>query len=227
MLILVAAWAVVAVILLAGTLSATYSIQRRVDRTRQSLSRADRDLDYVRLTHRTAELAEQIVLAVRPLSRRLATEATTTRSISAKTRSINRTVFAIDRTVGSIDASAASIEGHARPISANALVIDRSVAGIATDATSVGVHLTSTSNSVTQVKTRFTTIRVLARSIDRGVSATNARVRSAIGITAQIEARLGAILDQVGSGHGTPADAPIHGHVNSIDCRVGGSQCDR
>ena len=227
MLIVVSAWALVAVLLLAGTLSAADSIERHIPAVRGALSGANQDLDYVRLTRTTVKLTHQIRAAASPLSTRLATEIRATRGIRTKVRSIDQTVFHINDTAHSIDAKVASIEGRVAAIDRNVIAIHRSALGIEADAGSILGHVRDTFASVLGINSRFVGVRTTAGSIDRGVLGINLRVLRATRIVRRIEDRLIAVLAQVGLGHGTPTDAPIHGHANSIDCRVQGSDCDR
>jgi hypothetical protein len=53
----------------------------------------------------------------------------------------------------------------------------------------------------------------------------NRRLDAVIMLVGVTSDRLSTALSQIGVGHGTPLDAPLNGHANSIDYRLLGEHC--
>lgn len=106
--------------------------------------------------------------------------------------------------VGSIDASAQEIRATVGSIGDSVTSIDGSVAGI--------------DDSVGGIRSSFSSLLGVVRSIDSRVAGINRRADSVVTLVGAIRQDTTNILAELGPGHGTPADARIHGHANSIDC---------
>lgn len=122
-LILIIAWALVAVFLLTRILVAAQQIDERVQFITTQVSPIDKDLDAINLASRTNDIVDQILVEAEPLSP-LAGQ------IVTEVGSINRSVTSIDRTVVSINSNVQSIGSSVGSIHQSVLSIDGTVDAI-------------------------------------------------------------------------------------------------
>jgi len=252
-LAVVLVWTIVAVLLLVGTLSAADSIDHQVGSIRQGGSIAsttthiDRNLDAVRLAGRTSRISARIRGAAEPLAdeldqvvgaagdidRTVSSILGTARAINRRAASIDGHAHSIESTADSIRSQSVSIDAHARSIRGRARAIDGAAGAIAANAGSIDQRVRATNAAVGDIERRLASTLSGARSIDAGVAGANIRADRVIALVGAIERALHAVLEEVGrsgvnGGHGTPRDKTIHGHANSIDCRLGpGGYCGR
>ncbi len=129
-------------------------------------------------------------------------------------------------TAAQIDTATRNLSRQAGEIVTLAKSIDRTVQGILSNATSINLTVGSIGGTVRS-------IQPTVRAIDAGVAGINARVARVRfhvhGSANSIKSDTGQVLAHVGPGHGSPlGGTSIHGHANSIDCRlrlVGSTAC--
>ncbi len=211
-LALVLVWALVAVLLLTGTLTTANSIDEEVGVITDRTSEIDRDLEAIGLAERTARISRRILHEVRPLDNRLGEVVDETASIErsadsilAKSRAINATARSINATVGSINATVVSLAGTVFSIEGTVHSINASAGAIEGDTGRIESNLTS--------------VFAETRSIDVGVKGINLHARGVIAVVGEIEEDLTRVRRELGPGHGDfHEDLTIHGHAHDIDC---------
>ena len=207
-LVIIVVWAVVAVLMLTGTLVAAQQIDDRVNNDiTVSVPEIDEDTDNVKLAARTARIAQRIVPTVDNISEQLTDVEDAAQSIDITARSILGTARIINNTVEDIHATALDINGTVNSISGT-------VGGIGGSVNSILVSARSIERSLAGVR------RLGEQSIDPGVAAINARADSGISAVAGIDDDLVAVRGEV-TDHQHPAGGlNLHGHLNSIDCKL-------
>lgn len=225
-LVIVIAWALGAVLMLTGTLVAAQQIDEQVAVITTNVSDIDDDLDAIRLTQRTNEVVADILSAAEPLDGQLEDVVSSVDGIDGHVVSILDRAGSINETAVSIDETVEEIGDNARSINATVDGINANFGAILETARSIncggvgreGIQSLSQQREVCGTK---------------GVPGINNRVDAVIAIVRAIQQDTVDILRHVtidGSNaqqHGEPADARIHGHADSIDCRVGGEHCGR
>ena len=217
-LIIIVVWAVAAVLMLTGTLVAARQIDDRVNNDiTVSVPEIDKDTDNVKLAARTAEIAKDILPAVDNISNQLT-------RVEDEATSINRRVPQILSTARSINGTVRQIE---REVVGQ---IGPTVQGIGGSVQSIGAHVQSIHGSVRSIRASGGGIlSTVAGSggIERGVANINARADRGIAVVGAIAQDLEDVLLEVGPGHEQVDEtgrfaggASIHGHANSIDCRI-------
>ncbi|MBW3561736.1 MAG: hypothetical protein KY437_04490 [Actinobacteria bacterium] len=225
-LVIVIAWALAAVLMLTGTLVAAQQIDGQVTVITNNVSEIDEDLDAIRLARRTNELAAGILTQVQPLDGQLD-------EVVASVDSIDGHVSSILTTAGSINGTARAINGTVGSIEGNVRAINRTVSDI--HATFVGILDVVRSINCGGVGRGGIQSLAAQREVcgPNGIPGINNRLDAVIATAQAIRQDTSDILSQVtidGSDidqHGGPSDARIHGHANSIDCRVDGEHCDQ
>lgn len=177
-LVIVLGWALIAVILLTGTLVTAQRIDDKVDVITGEVQPIENETQQVALLDETNRIAADILEAARPLSGQLET--------------VREATVSIDSRVESILATAQDINGTVKPI-----------------------------------RGKLVSILDTARPIERGVAAINAKADEIIALVRGIQSDTGNVLGQTGDGstHTQATNRNIHGHANSIDCKLGGSHC--
>lgn len=124
-----------------------------------------------------------------------------------------------------ISSAAAPLSGHLDDVVSSARSIDSTgqdilatVGAIGDDVDEIAATAGEISASVDDIHGNFSELLPVVRSIDDRVAGINRRADDATDVVSAIERDTGDILAELGPGHGTPADAGIHGHANSIDC---------
>lgn len=229
-LVLVIAWALLAVFFLTRTLVAAEQIDQRVGFITGQVDAAAEDLDLIALAAQTGDIAVEIHREVDPLSGQLAEVVDLAKGIGDTAGSIAATATSIDETVGGINETAASILTTARDIDDNVGSINASVddinAGFGRLLPVVG-SIACGEDASTEPGPREELAIQRRACGDRGVPGINRRAGVVIALADRIAADTTDILAEVGRRHGEPADATLHGHANSIDCRLNGDQCER
>lgn len=216
LLVLVVVWALVAVLLLTGTIVAARHIDQDVAIIRPEVNDIGTDTRSIKLAQRTVRISGRISEAAQPLTGRLSSTLREARGINGTAKSILLRVFSINNTaaaingnvreinttVHSIDSNVRGINANAQAINANAQAINASVRDINTDAKSINA-------SVKSIRGRAGTILASGKRIDRDVAGINRRAEIARGPVSLIAGDLDAVLKGVLS---------IDRHANSIDC---------
>lgn len=225
-LVIVIAWALGAVLMLTGTLVAAQQIDEQVAVITTNVSEIDDDLDAIRLTQRTNEVAADILAAAEPLDDQLG-------EVVASVEGIDRHVVSILDHAGSINETAGSINETVGSINANARSINATVDGINANFAAI----LETARSINCGGIGRGGIQTLAQQREicgtQGVPGINNRADVVIATAQAIRRDTTDILGHVtidganAEQHGGPADARIHGHANSIDCQVDGEHCGR
>lgn len=239
-LVILIFWALAAVLMLTGTLINAREIEDTVDVINTQVSPIDEELNNVKVLEETTRSTTKILAAAEPLSgqadqiigaagridKNAKSILGTAGSINKTAKSINGTVNSINGSVNSIGSSVVSINGTVNSIGGKVASINRLAGSIltfvgppnATDATSIQA-------SVNRILGSLGNIDRDTKSIDPGVAAINLRASKGIVEVRGIDDDFDGILANVGFGlagggpdHGTPGDAEIHGHANSIDC---------
>lgn len=228
-LVVVIAWALAAVLMLAGTLTNAQQINQRVKLVNAQVGPIDKNLAFVKLAGRTGRISAHIEYAARNLSGELTQIVAVAGSIDAKANSIlghaqtingiatsiNTTVHGINHTVNLINGNVQSISGSVLSIGASVASIHSRVGTIAGAVGPIGSTGTSINADVTQIHSRLGATLTTARAIRIGVVAINDRANVIIGLARLLKSDFDNILAGVGTMNGT---ATILGHANSIDC---------
>ena len=218
----VIAWALVAVVMLTKTLVSAQQIDDRVFTIKNTVSPINHDLDSVALAAKTNEVAEQILVAAKPLSGQLdqvvqaATSIdTNAASINSTAGSINQTVHAIDGNARGINSDVLSINGTVKQINGTAKAINGTVKQIDGNVNGIAGSVNGINGSLS----RTLDVAKLIRG-DRGVSGfgeglagINRRLDTAIAVVQGIKSDTGNVLLIVGN---------IQKSAKSIDGKVGG-----
>lgn len=170
---IVVIWALAAAGLIVGTLTNAFGIIRNAEHVGDELGAANRNLDDVGLSARTADLARRIARATSPLAGELREVSAVTLSISGSARSIGGEVGSINRGVAGIEAGARSIRGRAAAVN---------------DATGTIVG-------------RFSALVPVTRSIDRRVATISGQAGRVLALARPIRANLGATRGQTRAIH--------------------------
>jgi methyl-accepting chemotaxis protein len=214
-LVLVVAWALIAVMMLTGTLVNARGIDTRVRTITGHVSGIDTDTGSVALAERTTRISGKILVAARPLATDLGQVTTSANSINRRVGtilstagSINRRAVGIGRTVGTIHSTVGSIHSTVR-------AIDQTVGSIHSRIERIGADVFSINASVDGIANDGRSILGSVGSIDRGVAAINRRAESVIGLARPIGSDLADVFVLVGRG---PGGHTINAHANAIDC---------
>ena len=229
-LVIVIAWALAAVLMLIGTLTNARQIDDRVKIINSQVTPIDRDLDNVKLLNQTERIAEGIRRAATPLTGQLDQVISAAASINKSAGSILRTARTINGTAKTINGTVTSIHGTVLDIGRNVSSIHASIGSVFGHVRSINslVHsinanARSINGSVRSIHGRAGGILATARAIDNadstgGVAGINRRAADGIGVVGAIKGDFDDILSQVGTNFGSPGNATIRGHANSIDC---------
>jgi methyl-accepting chemotaxis protein len=220
----VIAWALIAVLLLTGTLVTTHQIDRDVHAfINPRLEHIGQHTANIPLAATTQRITGEIRRAAVPLTGELAGTLTAAKQIeaSAKTilaraQTINGTVVSIHGRVLTIGSTVTSIASNVSAIGADVASIHASADGIYASVSSVGTDVTSIlasargiGASVQQVHTNAEAILSTGRQIVPRVNGINARAVAVAGVVRTIDSGLASVLGLVGS---------IDGHANGINC---------
>ncbi len=122
------------------------------------------------------------------------------------------------------DRMAADILKAAQPLSGQAGEIITVAGSIDSTVSTILSNATSTNTSVDSINGTLSGLQPTVRSINDGVAAINGRADRIIALVRGIQGDTANVLAQVGrpspAGHAGPGGSSIHGHANSIDCRL-------
>ncbi len=190
MLVVVVAWALIAVSLLTGTLITANRIDNRVGFVNAAVKPIDKDLDSVVLAVETARIAGEINKAAEPLDDQLGQVVMLGDGIEASAVSIAERANQINGTVKSINATAGEINSTVGEIGSSVGSIGERIDSINSGVQSVNV-------SVDQINGSFDGIIGEVRSIDGEVAGINLRADTVIGLSRAIKADTEDIIEQV------------------------------
>ena len=227
-LVIVVLWALIAVVLLTGTLINARQIQARVKQVNTAVDPVKGHTKFIALARKTVVLTAQIKAAANPLSGQLAQVITDAAridshvaSILSHAQAIGGVVSTINSTVHSIGSNVSGIGSSVSSISSSVSSINNSVNGIHSDVTSVYGAVgqftagTSISTDVNSISSTLDNVLPVAHSIRSGIIGINNRATTIISEVRLIYGDFQAIVASVGTTLGTPT---ILGHANSIDC---------
>jgi len=239
-LVILIFWALAAVLMLTGTLINAREIDDTVDVINTQVSPIDEELNNVKVLEETTRSTTKILAAAEPLSGQADQIIGAAGRIDKNAKSILGTAGSINKTAKSINGTVKSINGTVNSIGSTVVSINGTVNSIGTKVSSInglaGSILTSVgpSNATDATSIKASVGRILGslrdidrdtKSIDPGVAAINLRASKGIVEVRGIDDDLERVLANVGFGlgpggpdHGTPGNAGIHGHTNSIDC---------
>ena len=122
------------------------------------------------------------------------------------------------------DRMAADILRAAQPLSAQAGEIITTAQHIDGTVSSILSNAASINSTVGNIQGTLSSLAPVVRSINDGVAAINGRADRIIALVRGIQSDTGNVLAEVGgaspAGHAGPGGKSIHGHANSIDCRL-------
>jgi methyl-accepting chemotaxis protein len=123
----------------------------------------------------------------------------------------------VDRSAREILVAAQPLTGLLNEVVGSAGSIDTTVSSILSNATSIN-------GTVRGIGGTVSSLQPVVRSINDGVAAINGRADRIIALVRGIQGDTGNVLAEVGGaspgGHAGPGGKSIHGHANSIDCRL-------
>ncbi len=206
-LVFVIAWALLAVLLLSGTLLAAHNIRNDVAVINPRLTAINGNTGNVRLAAQTAQITGRIKAAAMPLSGQLSDTLTaagqikqsadkilgTAQKINGQVNSIHTTVFAIGSTVDSINGNVQAIGANVSSIGANVSSIGAHVQSISGSVNSVNAHVQSVNTSVNAIHASVQSIHSRALSIASKVGPINGRVVSILATVRSINPKLSTI----------------------------------
>lgn len=120
----------IAAALLARTLAAAQSIDKKAEAIAVNAGRINVATNSVASLNRTNELAASILQSTKPLQGQLDKVDATARDIAGLAKSINSTAGTINTTAGTINRTAGTIDNSARDIASNVGTINRTVGTI-------------------------------------------------------------------------------------------------
>jgi methyl-accepting chemotaxis protein len=208
--------------MLTSTLVAAQQIDTRVDRIKHTVTPIDHNLDSVALATETNRIAQDILLAAKPLSGQAdqviqATTSidTTAKSINANVGDIGKSVAGIDGSVRSINGNVLEINGTAKAINGTVKTIGATVGGIDANVGAIGASAKGISASLAAVLDTARTIRgdhaAPASGFGGGIAGINRRADAVIALVQGIKGDTGNILGVVGS---------IDASARSIDAKA-------
>ncbi len=179
MLLIIVAWALLAVVMLTNTLVSARQIDNRVEVINSEVGPIDNDLDSVVLARKTGEISGRIRAAAVPLGGQLT--------------ATNESVKGIDSSAESILARAELINGSAKDINASVQQINANVTAIGSTLNSVEGSAESINGSVDGITASFDATLSEVVSIDDGAAGINRRANT---VTSQAQ-EIAADLDTV------------------------------
>jgi len=222
-LVILIAWALLAVIFLTGTLLAARSIDRSVNTAKTGINpvvgEIGKDAKFIDQARTIADTSGKILTAAKPLSRQLdVIEQTARTGIDPKLKSILGQVGDINEVAGSINTNVLQIGSTVGGILGNAQSINGSVTSINTRGRSILRRARSINNSADLILSDGGAILSRVQSIDIAVAGINARAMRINDTAVPIAADLNAVLKGVGRQGTEKTPGTILFHANSIDC---------
>jgi len=222
-LVILIAWALLAVIFLIGTLLAARSIDRSVNTAKNGINpvvgEIGKDAKFIDQARTIADTSGKILKAAQPLSRQLDVINRTARDgIDPKLKSVLGRVGDINEVVGSINTNVLQIGSTVGSIQGSAQSIGGSVGSINLRGRSILRRARSINDSVDLISSDAGGILTNVQQIDRGAATINERARTINGIAQPIGQDLNDVLKAVGRAGTERTPGTILFHANSIDC---------
>jgi len=222
-LVILIAWALLAVIFLIGTLLAARSIDRSVNTAKTGINpvvgNIGKDAKFIDQARTIAETSGKILKAAKPLSRQADQIIRTARDgIDPKLKSVLRQVGDINEVVGSINTNVLQIGSTVGSIQGSAQSIGGSVGSINLRGRSILRSARSINGTVDLISSDAGGILTNVQQIDRGAATINARARTINGIAQPIGQDLNDVLKAVGREGTEKTPGTILFHANNIDC---------
>lgn len=222
-LALVIAWALLAVILLTGTLLAARSIDRSVTTAKTGINPVvgdiGKDAKFIDQARTIASTSGRILKAAEPLSDQLTVINRTARSgIDPKLKSILGQVGPINEVAGSINANVLQIGSTVGAIRGSAGAINGSVLSINSRGRRILRNARSINSSVDSINGDAGGILSRVQRIDGDVAQINRNAVSINGVAQPIAADLNNVLKAVGRQGTEKTGGTILFHANGIDC---------
>jgi hypothetical protein len=227
-LVVVVLWALIAVVLLTGTLINARQIESRVKQVNAAVDPIQGHTAQINLAKRTVVLTSEIKAAANPLSGQLQQVIVAAGnidrhvvSILSHAQAIGGVVATIGSTVQAIGSNVQGIGSSVASISHSVSSINSSVNGIHSDVSTVYGNVgqfnagTSISTDVNGISGTLDHVLPVATSIRNGIIGINNRAVTILSEVKLIHSDFVQILSGVGTAVGTPT---ILGHANSIDC---------
>lgn len=204
MLIIIIAWALLAVFMLTSTLVAAQQIDDRVVRITDVVTPLDASLDRLEALDTTNAIANDIEAAAKPLTGQLD-------QVIAEVPTIDKSASAILDTAGQINQKVLDINETITPIGGTVGQINTNAAAISQTVDSIEANATSINRFVHSIFGSASGILSTAQIANDGVAGINKRTDVAIAVARALEGNLQDVSNVVPS---------IDEHANEIDCTV-------
>jgi len=222
-LVILIAWALLAVIFLTGTLLAARSIDRSVNTAKTGINPLvgdiGKDTKFIDQARTIASTSGKIRTAAKPLSGQLTViERTARTGIDPKLKSILGKVGNINEVAGSINTNVLQIGSTVGGILGNAQSIGGSVGSVNVSARSILRRARSINNSASLINSDGGAILSRVQSIDIGVADINTNATAINNTAVPIAKDLNDVLNGVGKAGTEKTPGTILFHANNIDC---------
>lgn len=224
-LVVLIVFALLAVILLTGTLLAARSIDRSVTTAKTGINPVvgdiGKDTKFIDQARTIASTSGRILTAAKPLSDQLGViNQTARKGIDPKLKSILGKVGNINEVAGSINSNVLQIGSTVGAINGSAGAINGSVLSINSRGRSILRNARSINGSVNSISGDAGAILSKVQSIDGGVAQINRNAVSINGVAQPIGTDLNNVLKVVGRQGTERVGGTILFHANGIDCSV-------
>jgi len=222
-LVVLIAFALLAVLFLTGTLLAARSIDRSVNTAKTGINpvvgEIGKDAKFIKEAKTIAETSGKILTAAKPLSKQLdAIEQTARTGIDPKLKSVLGQVGDINEVAGSINTNVLQIGSSVGAIQSSATSIGGNVGSINTSARSILRRARSINGSADLILSDGSAILSRVQSIDIRVADINRNADNIDSVAVPINKDLNDVLKGVGKEGTEKTPGTILFHANSIDC---------
>jgi hypothetical protein len=221
-LVITLAWALVAVLILTGTLINAREIDRRVVYINSQLTPINQSTGYIALADKTNVIAGKILAAVPTLAPGLQKTSADVKDIDSTVKQILSTAKQINTKVVAIGTTVSTIHNTVTGIGSTVGgIFNVVVHSITPKLATTGRDVTSIATSVNGINSHVSSILATANAIKTGAEGINGRVDKIQAVVDagggnQIGPNLAAVNGLVGK---SPTDGQtINGHANGIDC---------
>jgi len=231
-LVILIAWALLAVIFLIGTLLAARSIDRSVSgvtnrvtadgkpekNIKQTVEEIGKEGKFIDEARKTVQISTAIRKAAEPLSPSLGrTLKTAETGIDPKLKKILGKVNDINQTAGEINTTVLGIGSTVDSIFTSVMSIGGSASSISGDVGQIRTSANQISGSARSILGSLSSVLAVANNIDRNVNGITTQVKIVDGTADNILTDFNGILANV-SGDPKAHNNTVHGHANGIDC---------
>ncbi len=232
-LVILIAWALLAVIFLIGTLLAARSIDRSVSgvtnrvaadgkpekNIKTTVEEIGREGKFIDEARKTVQISTAIRKAAAPLSASLGrTLEIADKGIDPKLKSILGKVDDINQVAGEINTTVVGIGATVDQIFTNAVEIGGSASSIDGDVGEIRTSANQITGSARSILSNLGQILAVANNIDRNVNGITSTVSSIDGTADAILTDFEGILANVTGDDPKAHNNTVHGHANGIDC---------